>query len=189
MEDNMANIIIKRNTLLDACKEIANRNNMTVDTILSTEKSELTKDLKQVKKTLEYVNSHLFIAIEDKKTENIQKVPATGTFSDNVVFLNIDGNSYVAICDNGKNGCFVRTYARCSEKSSSYYWKSNRAKKCENVNKSDAEMLVDGMAFSELMDRVKVCKGFKVVGKSKRLADIETAVLSKAKTVANKKSK
>lgn len=183
----MGIVLIKKSGEVFAnCVKSATAKGMDIAKIKATESKDLDKELKSVKKTLAYHEKHLYlITVEDGKE---RKISATGSFTDKTVFLNIDGNAYVAITNDGKDGCFIRSYTRCSETATGYYWKGVRTKKCQNVNKADAELLISGMTFTQLLAKVKVCTGFRVAT-SKRQLKIEALIASKAETTAKAHAK
>lgn len=180
-------LIKKSGEVLANCVKVAKDNKVDLKTVVMTDKKELSKDLRAVRKALEYHAQHLYIVTVDKDGKE-RKVSATGNYTDNAVFLNIDGNSYVAIVNDTNNGCYVRSYTRCSEKSAQYYWRGERTAKCQNINKEDAENLICGMKFDALIAKVKECKGFKAAT-SKRHLEVEQLAMSKARTTAKSKAK
>lgn len=148
---------------------------------------------KREAKRLIYDGSHLYIrakAVAKNGKEYEKNIPARGVYTDDAVLLTIDGNAYIGVCDNGfegvENECFVHCYTRCSERSSSYYWQSSRVKECQNLNIEDAKALVDGLAFSELLEKVRNCKAF-TPAKAKRTLEVARQVVSKARTLHDAK--
>ncbi len=184
----MGIVLIKKATgVLVDCAKTAKEQNIDLKELLAKATENMNKNEKKLFQTLSYHTQHLYIVTIDEQGKE-RKVVATGSYTDNAVFLNIDANSYVAIVNDTNGGCFVRSYARCSEKSSQYYWKGERTAKCQNINKADAENLICGMSFEQLIAKVKGCKGFKVAT-SKRLIEIEQLAMSKARTTAKAKAK
>lgn len=174
-------------SILNRCNDVFEKNNVDVETLNTTEDKDLSKDVRKAKKELIYSLTHLYIVSIDSDGKE-RKIPATGAYTDNCVILNIDANSYICVVDDYNGGCFVRSYARCSEKSAQYYWKSERTAKCQALNKADADLLICGQKFENLLERAKHSKGFKPAT-SKRMLEVAPLAVSKAQTSAKNKAK
>lgn len=184
----MGIVLIKKATgVVVDCAKTAKEQNIDLKELFAKAKTDMDKTEKKLLKTLSYHTTHLYIVTVDEQDKE-RKVVATGSYTDNAVFLNIDANSYIAIVNDMNGGCFVRSYTRCSEESSQYYWKGERTAKCQNINKTDAENLICGMSFEQLSAKVRGCKGFKVAT-SKRLIEIEQLAMSKARATAKARAK
>ena len=184
----MGKITIKNlASVLNRCNETFEANNVSLETVCTAEPKSLSKEVSKAKKELVYATTHLFIMTVDSEGKE-RKIPATGAYTGDCVILNIDANSYICVVDDCNGGCFIRSYARCSEKSAQYYWKSERTAKCQAINKEDAELLVCGYGFGDLLERVKLCKGFKPAT-AKRMLEVSSLAVSKAQTSAKNRAK
>lgn len=170
---------------IDAFKGVNGKATESEEKAMERARLKAERAAKREAKRLEYDSTHLYIVTKavSKAGRNYDKrIPANGNYTDKAVLLGIDGNCYIAICDDHEGGCFVRPYTRCSEKSSSYHWKSARADLCEQKNLDDADALTCGMSFQDLLAKVKGCKGF-TQAKAKRQLQVCDLVNQKAASV------
>lgn len=170
---------------IDAFKGVNGKANESDEKAIERARLKAEKAAKREAKRLEYDSTHLYVtekAVSKAGNSYTKRIPATGNYTDKAVLLGIDGNCYIAICDDLEGGCFVRPYTRCSEKSSSYHWKSARADLCERKNLDDADALTCGMSFQDLLDKVRNCKGF-TQAKAKRQLQVADLVNQKAASV------
>jgi len=170
---------------IDAFKGVNGKAKESDEKAIERARLKAERAAKKEAKRIEYDSTHLYVvtkAISKAGNKYDKRIPATGNYTDKAVLLGIDGNCYIAICDDLEGGCFVRPYTRCSEKSSSYHWKSARADLCERKNLEDADALTCGMAFADLLAKVKGCKGF-TQAKAKRQLQVADLVNQKAASV------
>ncbi len=170
---------------IDAFKGVNGKAKESDEKAIERARLKAERAAKKEAKRIEYDSTHLYVtekAVSKAGNSYTKRIPATGNFTDKAVLLGIDGNCYIAICDDLEGGCFVRPYTRCSEKSSSYHWKSARADLCERKNLEDADALTCGMSFADLLDKVKNCKGF-TQAKAKRQLQVADIVNQKAASV------
>lgn len=170
---------------IDAFKGVNGKAKESDEKAIERARLKAEKAAKREAKRLEYDSTHLYVtetAVSKAGNSYTKRIPAGGNYTDKAVLLGIDGNCYIAICDDLEGGCFVRPYTRCSEKSSSYHWKSARADLCERKNLDDADALTCGMSFQDLLDKVRNCKGF-TQAKAKRQLQVADLVNQKAASV------
>ena len=170
---------------IDAFKGVNGKAKESDEKAIERARLKAERAAKREAKRLEYDSTHIYVtetAVSKAGSSYTKRIPATGNFTDKAVLLGIDGNCYIAICDDLEGGCFVRPYTRCSEKSASYHWKSARADLCERKNLEDADALTCGMSFQDLLDKVKRCKGF-TQAKAKRQLQVADLVNQKAASV------
>lgn len=112
---------------------------------------------------------------------SLRRVLASGCYVEDVILINIGTFGYIAICDNPKEGCFVKAYTR-SEHSPNYHMVSSMIGRYNREGLEDIKKSLCSKDFSNLLEKVKGSSGF-CVAQTKDALRIAQLVKSKVNMV------